>query len=161
MLDLGIELTPPVAGLVPRRGEPALFEHPNHDRRGGRDGAGRVVATGSRLPIDALAGVYAGLGFDVLGNETFGDLVIARIVEPASLLDSGRVLTDLGTAPTSYSTMKRTLMRVKTAQYRDQIATACFAHATTAGDVSLCLYDVTTLYFEAENEDTLRTVGYS
>ena len=27
--------------------------------------------------------------------------------------------------------------------------------------MSLCLYDVTTLYFEAENEDELRKVGYS
>jgi transposase len=161
MLDLGVEPTPPVVDLLPPPGEPALFEHADHSRRGGRDGAGRVVATGSRLLFDALAGIYSGLGFDVLGDETFRDLVIARIVEPTSLLDSGRVLTDLGTAPASYSTMKRTLGRVKTAQYRDQVATACFAHATTAGDVSLCLYDVTTLYFEAENEDTLRRVGYS
>lgn len=83
------------------------------------------------------------------------------IVEPASLLDSGRVLTDLGKAPASYSTMKRTLRRVKTGKYRDRVAAVCFAHARAAGDVSLCLYDVTTLYFEAENEDTLRRVGYS
>jgi len=31
----------------------------------------------------------------------------------------------------------------------------------TSGDVSLCLYDVTTLYFEADKEDDLRKVGYS
>src|SRR5690625_1964685 len=31
----------------------------------------------------------------------------------------------------------------------------------THGDISLVLYDVTTLYFEAENEDVLRKVGYS
>ncbi len=43
----------------------------------------------------------------------------------------------------------------------DQIAAACFAHACTAGDVSLVLYDVTTLYFEADKEDALRKVGYS
>ncbi|MDK3258973.1 IS1634 family transposase, partial [Blastococcus capsensis] len=29
------------------------------------------------------------------------------------------------------------------------------------GDLTLCLYDVTTLYFEAEHEDDLRKVGYS
>lgn len=46
-------------------------------------------------------------------------------------------------------------------EYRDKIAEACFAHAVTAGDVSLVLYDVTTLYFEAEKEDELRKVGYS
>ena len=59
----------------------------------------------------ALAGVYADLGFDALGDEVFRDLVIARVVEPTSLLDNGRVLTDLGRAPASYATMKRTLVR--------------------------------------------------
>ncbi|MEO3939242.1 IS1634 family transposase [Dermatophilaceae bacterium Soc4.6] len=41
------------------------------------------------------------------------------------------------------------------------MATACFTHAAASGDVSLCLYDVTTLYFEAEKEDDLRKVGFS
>jgi transposase len=43
----------------------------------------------------------------------------------------------------------------------DQLAKLCFAHAATHGDVSLVLYDVTTLYWEAEKEDRLRKVGYS
>src|SRR5699024_6068967 len=34
-------------------------------------------------------------------------------------------------------------------------------HATSSGDVNLCLYDATTLYFEAEHADALRKVGYS
>lgn len=46
--------------------------------------------------------------------------------------------------------MKRTLARAAEGRYRDQIATACFTHALSSGDVSLVLYDVTTLYFEAE-----------
>lgn len=37
----------------------------------------------------------------------------------------------------------------------------CFTHAASHGDMSLCLYDVTTLHFEAEKEDNLRKVGYS
>jgi hypothetical protein len=45
--------------------------------------------------------------------------------------------------------------------YRDRIADLCFAHALSSGDVSLVLYDVTTLYFEAEKEDGLRKVGFS
>lgn len=98
----------------------------------------------------------------------FRDLVIARLVEPTSLLDTGRVLSDLGRPPASYSTMKRTLRRVGTAAYRDRLAGLCFAHTVVAGDVSLVLYDVTTLYFEAEKEDPdvggesgLRKVGFS
>lgn len=169
MLEFGVEPAPPVTGMAPEPVEPGLFDVPGQrsrgqqagQGRGGRDRSGRVVATGSRLLHDALVGVYDALGFDVLGDETFRDLVVARIVEPTSLLDSARVLTDLGVTPGSYSTMKRTLRRVKTGEYRDQIATKCFAHAVACGDVSLCLYDVTTLYFEAEKEDALRKVGYS
>ena len=36
--------------------------------------------------------------------------------------------------------------------YRDDIAQRCFEYAATAGDLNLLLYDVTTLYFEAEKD---------
>lgn len=93
-------------------------------------------------------------------DETFHDPVIARIVEPTTILDTGRVLTDMGRVSASEKTMRRTLTRAMSGKYRDQIATVCFEHAITAGDVSLCLYDVTTLYSEAEHEDALKA-GYS
>ena len=48
------------------------------------------------LLFDALAALYSSLGFDVVGDEVFRDLVIARVVEPTSLLDTARVLSDLG-----------------------------------------------------------------
>jgi transposase len=67
----------------------------------------------------------------------------------------------MGRRAVSLSTRKRTLRRCHQGEYRDQIAAACFRHAVAAGDVSLVLYDVTTLYFEAEKEDGLRKVGYS
>jgi hypothetical protein len=91
------------------------------------------------------------------------DLVIARIVEPTSLLDAARVLSDLGQPPASYATVKRTLKRVAVPgessgalTYCEQVARRCFEHARSHGDVSSALYDVTTLYFEAEKEDDLR-----
>jgi hypothetical protein len=190
--DLGVEARPPVAALVgdPARGpvQPQLF--PAADTAGGPGGAGpvragaaRVVATDTRVLFEALAGVYSALGFDAVGDEVFRDLVLARVVEPTSLLDVGRVLTDLGRAPASYATMRRTLARAVATStepaepadraegsevsgagvgsWREQIAALCFAHAVTSGDVSLVLYDVTTLYFEAEKEDDLRKVGFS
>ena len=55
-----------------------------------------VHKTFSRLLFDVLAGVYADLGFEALDDEVFRDLVIARVVEPTSLLDVDRVLADLG-----------------------------------------------------------------
>lgn len=87
--------------------------------------------------------------------------MIARIVEPTSIRDVGRVLSDLGQRPASEKTRRRALARSLERDYRDQIATACFTHAASSGDISLVLYDVTTLYFEAEHEDELRKVGFS
>lgn len=162
VFDLGVEPTRKKAPLVGPAAVPALFDEPMSGGRGRPPvPAPKVVGTSSRLLFDALTEVYTDLGFDAVGDETFRGLVIARIVEPTSILDTGRVLTDLGVKPASEKTMRRTLTRAKPGKYRDQVAAKCFAHATTAGDVSLCLYDVTTLYFEAENEDALRKVGYS
>ena len=162
VLDLIVEPTLPVARLVVPPAEPALFDVSEPPAaQVGRDGPGRVVGTDCRLLFEALAAVYADLGFDILGDEVFRDLVIARMVEPTSLLDMGRVLTELGRSPASYSTMRRTLVRAEEREYRGRVARACFAHAASSGDMSLILYDVTTLYFEAEKEDDLRKVGYS
>ena len=174
ILDLGLTPQPRVAGLVAEPVIQGLLDPAQRDTVQRRDEPGRVVSTDSRLLHEALAKVFDQVGFDVNDDPVFRDLVSARIVEPTSLLDTGRVLRDLGRVPASYATMKRTLARAHpptrtaakdsargTASYRDQIASACFTHAAARGDISLILYDVTTLYFEAEKEDDLRKVGYS
>ena len=116
------------------------------------------VTTGKRSALlwHVLTSVYARLGFDALDDAAFQQLVLARIIEPTSKADSLRVLDEIGVEHASLRTMFRSLGRAATGGYRDQIATACFTRAAASGDVSLCLYDVTTLYFEAENEDELR-----
>src|SRR5690625_4988892 len=158
VLDLGIEPSPPVTSLSRRSGEPVLFATPKETAAAESAGPARVVDTDSRLLFEALAGVYDSLGFNALADGVFRDLVIARVVEPTSLLDSGRVLTDLGQRPAGYATMKRTLARAAEGGYRDQAATACLRQALRSGGVPPVLYALTTLYFEAENEDELRKV---
>ena len=161
-LDLGVEQTPGRSSLLAAPvAEQPLFGAGSRPGAPVRVPAARVVATPSRLLFDTLAGVYDELGFGVVGDEVFRDLVIARVVEPTSVLDTGRVLADLGRVPASEKTMRRTLARCVGRGYRDQVATACFAHALAAGGLSLVLYDVTTLYFESDTEDALRKVGYS
>ena len=51
------------------------------------------------------------LGFEHAagGDEVFRQLVLARIIEPASKLDSLRVLEEAGVAAASYRTVKRRL----------------------------------------------------
>ena len=106
----------------------------------------RTLKTASGLLYDVLAGVYADLGFDALGDEVFRDLVIARVVEPTSLLDVDRVLAEMGRVSASLSTRKRTLRRCFDGNYRDRLAELCFTHVLACGDISLVLYDVTTSY---------------
>jgi hypothetical protein len=159
--DLGIEPVAPRARLVTREAVPALFDVEPPGETPAATGPPRVVATDSRLLFQALDGVYGDLGFGALDDEVFRDLVLARVVEPTSILDTGRVLADLGRKAASDKTMRRTLARCADRGYRGQIAEMCFAHALAGGNVSLILYDVTTLYFEAEHEDALRKVGYS
>jgi hypothetical protein len=120
-----------------------------------------ITGKSSALLWHVLSSAYTRLGFDALGDEAFKQLVLARVVEPVSKADSVRVLDELGVRHASLRTMFRSLARCQERGYRDQVAAACFAHASAHGDLTLCLYDVTTLYFEAENEDDLRKVGYS
>jgi hypothetical protein len=123
--------------------------------------AGVITSKRSALLWHALTTAYARLGFDAIDDAAFVQLVLARIIEPTSKADSLRVLDEIGAPHASLRTMFRSLQRAATGGYRDQVAAGCFTHAAASGDVSLCLYDVATLYFEAEHEDELRKVGYS
>ena len=110
---------------------------------------------------DCLRTVYQQLGFNRLEDEVFELLCIARIVEPVSKLDSVRVLADLGIEGLSNTTIHRCLKRVVANGYRDKLAKLCFSQAQTTGDLTLVLYDVTTLYFEVQQEDDYRKPGLS
>src|SRR5699024_2998807 len=116
----------------------------------------------SSVLIDAIAQSWKRLGFDeVVNDNAFFHLVLARLVEPTSKSDSLRVLAELGITPPHHNTFLNCLVRANDRDYRGKIAEKCFAHSVATTGISLLLYDVTTLYFEAEKEDSLRQVGHS
>ena len=133
------------------------------DERGAPAGVAVVQGSSSQLLIEVTRGSWERLGFGVIDDEAFFQLVLARLVEPTSKLDSLRVINELGITPSHHNTYYKALKRCAGKDYRAQLAAACFQHvwSDTGGDVSLLLYDTTTLYFEAEKEDGLRKVGYS
>lgn len=131
------------------------------DDEGVAERPGVITGKRSALLWQVLSETYSRLGFDVIDDDAFAQLVLARIVEPTSKADSVRVLGEIGVPCASLRTMFRALQRAEERGYRGRIAEACFTHAAASGDISLVLYDVTTLYFEAEKEDDLRKVGYS
>jgi transposase len=125
-------------------------------------GAARVVAMRSQVLWDVLAGAYARLGFDQLGDDAFRAMVLARMIEPTSKADTARVLDDVGVGCASLRTLFRALGRCQERDYRDLLARACMAFsARTSGTAALVLYDTTTLHFENDEEDDLRRVGMS
>lgn len=151
---------------------------------GPANGGAALPITSSRMGhlLDALA-----RGYDVLGfggatgrDEVFRALVLARIIEPTSKLDSLRVLEEAGMAPPSYRTVKRRLRLYADAaeetggeetgqpaptdpaggRWRARLARACADHVRL-GPATLLLYDVTTLYFETDTGDGFREPGFS
>ena len=117
----------------------------------------------SGLLWDVLHGVYTRLGLRNAtgGDRAFEQMVLARLIEPSSKAQVPRVLGDLGLEPVSTRTLFRSLARAQERGYRESLSGALFEHVTATRGLALCLYDVTTLYFEAEREDDLRKVGYS
>ncbi|EME67286.1 TnpB family transposase [Rhodococcus ruber BKS 20-38] len=120
-----------------------------------------ITAKRSRWLIEAVETAWRRPGFDLIDDEAFFQLVLARMVELTSMSDTARVVGEIGLTPVHRNTYINTLKRCTTRDYRDRVATRCFEHAAATGGLSLVLYDVTTLYFEAEMEDDLRKVGYS
>jgi Transposase DDE domain len=142
-LDLGLERTEP-------------------GRRGAGGGPLPITSTRMGHLQDALSRGYEELGFASAagGDEVFRQLVLARIIEPVSKLDSLRVLQEAGIAPVSYATLRRRLPAFAKQPWRRKLSAACAAHARL-GPASLVLYDVSTLYFETDEGDGFREPGFS
>jgi hypothetical protein len=121
-----------------------------------------IVSSQMGCLVDALSRGYRVLGFDrsAGGDEVFRQLVLARIIEPVSKLDSLRVLEEAGLTPAPYRTVTRRLRVFAEDSWRQQISAACAAHAGL-GPASLVLYDCSTLYFETDEGDGFRESGFS
>jgi hypothetical protein len=121
-----------------------------------------IVASRMGCLLDALEHAYRVLGFEEAsgGDEVFGQLVAARIIEPVSKAGSARVLEEAGVAPASYPTVNRRLRVYAEDSWRQKISAACAAHAGL-GPASLVLFDVSTLYFETDAGDGFREPGFS
>jgi hypothetical protein len=123
-----------------------------------------VTGTSSRLLWEVLESAYDRIGFDGIGNEAFKALVLARLVEPTSKADTIRVLQEIGVPVPSLRTIWRTLAACSEQDWRDGLCKAAYSFAAAkhgGTGLGVVLYDVTTLYFEAIDEDELRKVGMS
>lgn len=122
------------------------------------DREARLRSSYSGLLWNVLNGVYDTLGFNAVDDPVFRQLVLARIIEPASKLDTIRILDGLGLDAPSNTSIHRCLKR--TVDNRDAVSSMCFKRTVKAA-LTLVLYDVTTLYFEIQKDDEYRKPGLS
>lgn len=150
VLDEQLSITAPRASAPSAAASPAPIS---------TAGQATVAGTSSQILWNALSDLYDQAGFNIVKDQTFKKLVLARIIEPVSKDDTIRVLNELGVPAPSYSTIGRCLARCVEHDYQHQLSTVAFRQA--APTLSLLLYDVSTLYFEVQKEDDLRKPGMS
>jgi hypothetical protein len=146
--------------LIAKANEHIDFEQPRLPLFGAEQHKGFTKGAYSALLWEVLSCQYDALGFLILEDEVFKQLVLARIIEPTSKSDTIRVLHDLGLDTPSNTGIHRCLKRIIDDDYRSIISVRCLENAS-AQSLSLLLYDVTTLYFETQREDGYRKPGMS
>jgi transposase len=106
--------------------------------------------------------IYDSIGFGSIKEELFRHLVIARLSFPLSKLKTIDYLYRFQGVLLDVDAVYRFLDKLNN-KLKDQVEQIAFAHTLNIlqGSISIVFYDMTTLYFEASNEDDLRKVGFS
>jgi transposase len=101
------------------------------------------------------------IGFNKIPEKLFRHITIARLVYPTSKLKTVEYLYRYEGKEYSIDSIYRFLDRMSS-KYKDGVEEISFNHTKKVlGQISVVFYDVTTLYFEAEDEDDLRKIGFS
>lgn len=121
----------------------------------------RFVGVRYGLAYEVCTAVYKQIGYAAIDDPLLRDLCFMRVVEPASKVRSLELLARYFGLTYSERTLYRHLP--KSISYKSQIEqiASSFAKQEMEDDLSIVLYDVTTLYFESFDADTLRKPGFS
>lgn len=106
--------------------------------------------------------IYDHIGFNAIKEDLFRHLVIARLAFPLSKLKTIDYLFRFQGVQLNISTVYRFLDKLQQ-QYKEQVEQITFKHTLQLlhNKISVVFYDMTTLYFEASDEDDLRKAGFS
>ena len=122
-------------------------------------GIERVELVGPEM---LLGKFYNEIGFNKIQDELLRHLVIARLAYPASKLKTSDYLLQYKGVEIDVNKIYRYLDKLHKEQIQ-QAQAISYAHTLKIlnNQISIVFYDVTTLYFEAEDEDDLRKTGFS
>ena len=106
--------------------------------------------------------IYDNIGFGVIEGHMFRHLVISRLAFPLSKLKTIDYLYRYQGASLDIDAVYRFLDKLNN-KLKTQVEQIAFAHTKKVlrGNISVVFYDMTTLYFEASDEDDLRKTGFS
>lgn len=106
--------------------------------------------------------IFDHIGFNKIREDLFSHLVISRIAFPLSKLKTIDYLYRYQGLSLEIDSVYRFLDMLNS-RLKDQVEQIAFAHMLRVleGKISVVFYDMTTLYFEASDEDDLRKTGFS
>lgn len=106
--------------------------------------------------------IYDYIGFNAIEDEYFRHLVIARLAFPLSKLKTIDYLYRYQGKTLDIDAIYRFLDKLND-KLKPQVEQISFAHTLKVlnNSISVVFYDMTTLYFEASDEDDLRKTGFS
>ena len=109
-----------------------------------------------------LGKLFNEIGFNAIEEELFRHLVITRLVYPVSKLKTTDYLFKYKGLDISVYSIYRYLDKFHK-EYLEQVKIISLKHTLQlfSNVLSIVFYDVTTLYFEASEEDELRKTGFS
>ena len=121
-------------------------------------GNGQVHTIGPELILGTL---FDRIGFNIIKDELFRHLVIARLVYPVSKLKTVDYLYRYQGIVVDVDAIYRFLDKLQS-KHKDIVEKVAFEYTQKIlKDITVVFYDMTTLYFEAEDEDDLRKIGFS
>lgn len=106
--------------------------------------------------------IYDHIGFNQISEDLFRHLVLSRLAFPLSKLKTIDYLHRYQGLSLSIDKVYRFLDTLNS-KLKTQIEKIAFAHTSKIlkGNISVVFYDMTTVYFEASDEDDLRKTGFS
>jgi transposase len=106
--------------------------------------------------------IYDFIGFGAIKEDLFRHLVIARLAFPLSKLKTIEYLYRYQGIMLDIDAIYRFQDKLNS-KLKDQVEQIAFTHTQKllGGNISVVFYDMTTLYFEASDEDDLRKTGFS
>jgi transposase len=106
--------------------------------------------------------VFDRLGFGSIRDTLFRHLVLARLTYPVSKLKTVDYLERYQGRRISVSAVYKFLDRLQS-RYKDTVERLSYRQtlARLGGSVTVVFYDMTTLYFETDDEDDLKKIGFS